>query len=107
MHSVWRRRSRSAPEGSSNSSAAQRRVGGNGQRSFAALRMTTYLVTALGIEILVVILALGRKLRARVGAGFGILEDFPLVVANHDLLVVVIKDVTRIDWNFAAAAGGV
>ena len=52
------------------------------------------------------ILALRRELHAFVAAGLGILEDFTFVIANHDLFVVVIKNVTGIDRDFAAAAGG-
>jgi len=40
-------------------------------------------------------------------SGLGILEDFSFVIANHDLLVVVIKDVAGINRHFAAAAGSV
>jgi hypothetical protein len=40
-------------------------------------------------------------------SGLGILEDFSFVVADHDLLVVVIEDVAGIDRHLAAAAGGV
>src|SRR5262249_6302404 len=63
--------------------------------------------STLGIEILVVIFSLRSELDRLIAAGLGILEDFSFVIANHDLLVVVIQNVTGIDRHFAAAARGV
>src|SRR2546423_1476462 len=60
----------------------------------------------LRVQILVVILALRRKLDVFV-PGLGILEDFSFVIPDHDLFVVVVEDVAGIDWDFAAAAGRV
>src|SRR5207249_11594415 len=60
----------------------------------------------LGIEILVVMLALRRKLDVLVSS-FRVLEDFAFVIANHDFFVVVIQDVARINRHLPAAAGSV
>src|SRR5206468_8485671 len=60
----------------------------------------------LGIEILVVILALRRKLDVLVSS-FRVLEDFAFVIANHDFFVVVIEDVAGINWHLPTAAGSV
>src|SRR5215831_5220766 len=60
----------------------------------------------LRVEILVVVLALGRELQVLV-AGLWILEDFSFVIPDHDFFVVVIENVTGIDRHFAAAAGSV
>lgn len=38
---------------------------------------------------------------------FRVLEDFPLVISDHDFLMVVIQDVTWIDRNFPAPSGRV
>ena len=53
------------------------------------------------------ILSLRRELDGLIAAGLRILEDFSFVIADHDLLVVVVEDVTGIDRHFAAAARGV
>src|SRR5213592_3874699 len=58
------------------------------------------------IEILVVILALRRKLDVLVSS-FRVLEDFAFVIANHDFFVVVIEDVAGINWHLPTAAGSV
>jgi hypothetical protein len=63
--------------------------------------------SCLGIQIFVVVLPLGSELDGLVTAGFGILEDFAFVIADHDFFVVVIENVTGIDRHFAAAAGRV
>ena len=44
------------------------------------------------VQILVVVLPLRRELDV-FASGLGILEDFSFVIANDDLLVVVIEDV--------------
>ena len=38
---------------------------------------------------------------------FGILEDFTFVISNHDLFVVMIQNVARVDWNFTTASWGI
>src|SRR4051812_32250315 len=60
----------------------------------------------LRVEILVVILALRSELHVLVSS-FGILENFPFVISDHDFLIVVIQNISRIDRNFAATAGGI
>src|SRR5438094_10675640 len=60
----------------------------------------------LRVKILVVVLALRRELHVLV-PGLGVLEDFPFVIPDHDFFVVVIENVTGIDWHLAAAAGSV
>jgi len=65
------------------------------------------LADQLRVQVLVVIFALRRELHRLIAAGFGIFEDFPFVIADDDFFVVVIKDVTGIDRDLAATAGGV
>lgn len=38
---------------------------------------------------------------------FGIFEDAAFVVADDDFFAVLVEDVAGINWDFAAAAGGV
>ena len=52
------------------------------------------------------IFTLGRELDVLVPA-LGILKNVSFVIPDHDLFVVVIKDVTGIDRNFSAAARSV
>ena len=52
------------------------------------------------------VLALRRELNVLV-SGLRVLEDFAFVIADHDFFVVVIKDVTGIDWHFATATRSV
>src|SRR4029078_4845437 len=59
-----------------------------------------------GIEVLVVILALRRELQILV-AGLRVLENFPLIIPDHDFFVVVIQNVTGINRHFATTARGV
>lgn len=61
----------------------------------------------LRVQILVVIFPLRGELDSLVGAGLGVLEDVAFVIPDHDFFVVVIEDVTGVDRDFAAAAGGV
>ena len=61
----------------------------------------------LGIQILVVILALGGELYSVIATRLGIFEDFSFIIADHDLFIVMIQNVARIDRHFAAAAGRV
>jgi hypothetical protein len=51
-----------------------------------------------------VIFARGRELHGLIACRFGILEDVSFVIPDHDLLVVVIENLTGIDRHFAAAA---
>src|SRR5205807_1376807 len=45
--------------------------------------------SCLGIQVLVVVLALRRELDGLVAAGLRILEDFAFVIADHDFFIVV------------------
>src|SRR5262249_33381244 len=60
----------------------------------------------LRVEILVVVFALRRELNVLV-SDLRVLEDFAFVIADHDLFIVVIKNVAGINRHFAAAAGSV
>src|SRR5207248_2453785 len=64
-------------------------------------------LTCLRVQILVVIFALRPELDGLIVPCLGIFEDFSFVITDHDLLLVVIENVTGIDRDLAAAAGGV
>src|SRR2546423_6226197 len=75
--------------------------------NYAKSWITLRFCALLRVEILVVILSLRGELDRRVGAGLGIFEDLAFVVTDHDFFLVVIKDVTGVDRDFAAATGSV
>ena len=50
------------------------------------------------------IFARGRELHVLIATGLWILEDLSFVVPDHDLLVIVIEDVTGIDRHLPAAS---
>src|SRR5215471_11234792 len=56
--------------------------------------------------MLVVKFAPGCEMR-RVATNLWVFEDFALVVADYDLLVVVMQYVAGINWHLAATAGSV
>src|SRR4029077_12100832 len=78
----------------------------NGEMLLLGIQRSLGMAPTLRVEILVVVLPLRRELHVLV-PGFGVLEDFPFVIPDHDFFVVVIENVTGIDRHFAAAAGSI